>query len=236
LAARIIADAGMGVHAAGGGARRWTGRPGRAENAFRCPPHGRMRGGIWEATMKRLLVGVVLAIGAILLDADPASALSAGECAELSIHVKNLPESNSAQCGSENFGSGGDQGSGRDEFIQIMGAESIFVVSHAAAASRTYMKRLGVKDVIGNYEIFTSTDSWGDETESNDFAVRRFNAKLAGSGAKVVCFGFVHFAGHVASTTGYRHLISGYFCNFSSMPPTDSWIDKLVGSIDYGFE
>ena len=186
--------------------------------------------------MKRLRVGVLLAIIGVLLDARPASALSAGECAGLSIHVKNLPEANSAQCGSENFGGGGDQGSGRDEFIQIMGAESIFVVSHAAAASRTYMKRLGVKDVIGNYGIFTTTDSWGEETESSDFAVRRFDAKLAGSGAKVVCFGFVRFSGHVARSTGYRHLISGYACNFTSTPPTDSRIDELVGSIDYDFE
>ena len=186
--------------------------------------------------MKRLVVGVVLAVAGVLLHAAPASGLSAGECAALSIHVKDLPEANSARCGSESFGGGGDQGSGRDEFIQIMGAESIFVVSHAAAASRTYMKRLGVKDVIGNYDIFASTDNWGEETESNDFAVRRFNGKLAGSGAKVVCFGFVHFTGHVASTTGYRHVISGYACNFTPTPPTDSRIDELVGSIRYDFE
>ena len=101
----------------------------------------------------------------------------------MSIHVKDLPEASAARCGSENFGGGGDPGSGRDEFIQIMGADSISVISHAAAESRTYMKRLGVKDVIGNYDIFESTDDWGDETESSDFAVRRFNAKLAGSGA-----------------------------------------------------
>jgi len=199
-------------------------------------PHGRMRGGIEEATMKRLLVGALLAIVGVALQAERASAASAGECAGLSVHVKELPEASSAQCGSQNFGGGGDQGSGKDEFIQIMGADSIFVVSHAAAAGRTYMKRLGVKDVIGNYHIFESTDNWGEETESNDFAVRRFNAKLARSGTKVVCFGFVHFTGHVAGTTGYRHLISGYSCNFSSTPPTDSRIDQLVGGIAYDFE
>ncbi len=186
--------------------------------------------------MKRLLMGVLLSILGVAPHAERASAMSAGECAGLSIHVKDLPEASSAQCGSRNFGGGGDQGSGRDEFIQIMGADSISVVSHAAAAGRTYMKRLGVKDLIGNYDAFESTDNWGDETESSDFAVRRFNAKLAESGAKVVCFGFVHFAGHVAGATGYRHLISGFSCNFSPTPPTDARIDELVGSIDYGFE
>jgi hypothetical protein len=200
------------------------------------PPQGRMRAGIEEATMKRLAVGVLLALAGFALPAARTSALSAGECAGLSIRIKDLPEASAARCGSEKFGGGGDQGSGMDEFIQIMGAESIFVVSHAAAGTRTYLKRLGVKDVIGNYGIFESIDNWGDETESNDFAVRRFDAKLAGTGAKVLCFGFVHFAGHVASSTGYRHLISGYACNFSSTPPTDSRIDQLVGSIDDDFE
>lgn len=186
--------------------------------------------------MKRLLVGVLLSILGVALHVERASALSAGECAELSIHVKDLREASSARCGAENFGGGGDQGSGRQEFIQIMGADSVFVVSHAAASGHTYMKRLGVKDVIGNYDAFESADNWGDETESNDFAVRRFNAKLAGSGAEVVCFGFVHFSGHFAGTTGYRHIISGFSCNFSATPPTDARIDELVGSIDYGFE
>jgi hypothetical protein len=195
-----------------------------------------MRGGIEEATMKRLIVGVVLAILSMALHAERASALSAAECAELSIHVKALPEASSARCGSEKFGGGGDQGFGRQEFIQIMGADSVFIVSHAAAEGHTYMKRLGVKDVIGNYDAFESTSNWGDETESGNFAVRRFDAKFAGSGAAVACFGFVHFAGHVAGATGYRHIISGFSCNFSATPPTDARIDELMGSIDYGFE
>lgn len=185
--------------------------------------------------MKRLVVGVLMAVAVFTLPVERAAALSAEECAGLSIRVKDLPEASTARCGGENFGSGGDLGSGRDEFIQIMGADSIFVVSHAAAGTRTYMKRLGVKDVIGNYHIFESTDDWGEETESSDFSVRRFNATLD-SGAKLACFGFVHFSGHVAGATGYRHLISGYACNFSPTPPTDSRIDKLVGSIDYDFE
>jgi hypothetical protein len=246
LAARIMAEAGLGVHVAGGrfgagvGVWRFSAmdRRGRAGGECIPPPHYRRRGrgGVEEATMKRLLVGVLLTTTGVALGAGRASALSAGECAGLSIRVKDLPEATSAQCGSENFGGGGDRGSGIDEFIQIIGAESMFVVSHAAAGTRTYLKRLGVKDVIANYSIFESTDNWGDETESDDFAVRRFNAKLAGSGSQVVCFGFVHFAGHVARSTGYRHLISGYSCNFTSVPPTDSRIDKLVGSIDFDFE
>jgi hypothetical protein len=186
--------------------------------------------------MKRLVVGVLAAMAALALPAERAAALSAGECTELSIRVKDLPEASSARCGSQNFGGGGDQGSGKDEFIQIMGVDSIAVVSHAAAGTRTYMKRLGVKDVIGNYHIFERTEDWGEETESSNFSVRRFTATLTGSGTKVACFGFIRFTGHVAGATGYRHLISGYSCNFSTTPPTDARIDKLVRSIDYDFE
>jgi len=192
--------------------------------------------GASEATMKRLIVGVVAAIAAIAGPEERGWALSAGECADLSIRVKELPEASSAQCGAENFGGGGDQGSGRDEYIQIMEADSIIVISHASVGVRTYLKRLGVKDVIGNFSIFASTDNWGEETESHDFSVRRFDAKLRGNGTEVACFGFVHFAGHVARSTGYRHLISGYSCNFGSARPTDARIDQLVGSIDYDFE
>jgi len=192
--------------------------------------------GASEATMKRLIVGVVAAMAAIAGLGERSWALSAGECADLSIRVKDLPEASSAQCGSENFGGGGDQGSGRDEYIQIMEADSIIVISHASVGVRTYLRRLGVKDVIGNFSIFASTDNWGEETESHDFAVRRFDAKLSGNGTEVVCFGFVHFAGHVARSTGYRHLISGYSCNFNSSRPTDARIDQLIGSIDYDFE
>ena len=186
--------------------------------------------------MKRLIVGVMAAMVAIAAAGERASAMSAEECAGLSIRVKDLPEANSAQCGSENFGGGGDQGSGRDEYIQIMEADSIIIISHASVGLRTYLRRLGVKDVIGNFRIFASTDNWGEETESHDFSVRRFDAKLTGSGASVRCFGFVHFTGHVARSTGYRHLISGYSCNFGATPPTDDRIDQLVGSIDYDFE
>jgi hypothetical protein len=186
--------------------------------------------------MKRLVVGVLLSILVVALHVERASALSAGECADLSIHVKDLPEASAARCGSENFGGGGDTGFGRQEVIQIIGVDSVSVISHAAAEGHTYMKRLGVKDVIGNYDAFESTSDWGDETESSNFAVRRFNAKLAGSGAAVACFGFVHFAGHVAGATGYRHIISGFSCSFSAIPPTDARIDALMGSIDYEFE
>jgi hypothetical protein len=185
--------------------------------------------------MKRLVVWALLAMAGAALPAERAAAMSAGECAGLSIHMKDLPEASSTQCGAENFG-GGDQGSGRAEFIQIMGSDSISVVSHASAGVRTYLKRLGVKDMIANYEIFASTDHWGEEIESNDFTVRRFDAKLAGTGAPLACFGFVHFAGHVARSTGYRHVISGYSCNFGPTTPTDARIDTLVGSIAYDFE
>jgi len=192
--------------------------------------------GIGEARMKRLVAGMLLAMAAIVLRAQPAAALSSGECADLSIRVKTPPAESSMRCGAKDFGGGGDQGSGRDEFIEIMGTDSITVVSHSAAGTRTYMLRLGVKEVMHNYRIFESTDNWGDETESGRFTLRRFDATLKGSGTKVRCIGFVHFTGHVANTTGYRHLIGGYSCSFGPTPPADSRIDALVSGIDYDFE
>jgi hypothetical protein len=175
-------------------------------------------------------------MAAVGLQVPQALALSAEECSDLAIRLKTPPPSSTVRCGHSDFGGGGDQGSGRDEYIQIMGTDSVSVISHAAAGTRTYMLRLGVKEVMHNYSIFQSTDNWGDETESGRFTTRSFDGKLSGSGAKVLCVGFVHFTGHVANTTGYRHLISGFSCSFGGARPTDGRIDDLVGSIDYDFE
>ena len=161
-------------------------------------------------------------------------ALSSGECAGLSVQVRGLPEAASAECESGNIGGGGDQGSGSDEFIRIVSETSILIVSHAHVGRHTYLRRLSVKDIIGNFRGFDSVDGWGEERESGDFTVRPFRAEMSG-GNGLACFGFSLYSGHVARTTGYRHHIGGFYCDFGGMPVTDVRIDEVVGSIEYNF-
>jgi hypothetical protein len=185
--------------------------------------------------MKTRLMRAVLATAGVLLLSSEAGSSGPAECAELSVRIEGLPQPLSMECGTRGIGGGGDQGSGTSEFIQAIGVDFVFVVTHAAAGHHTYFLRLGVKDVVENYRAFDTTDGWGDETESGEFAVRRFEAGLAGSGARAACFGFTRFSGHVARTTGYRHHLSGFYCDLAGSPPTDGRIDEMMNSVKYDF-
>ncbi len=176
---------------------------------------------------------LLLAAGAMLSPVEATAALSVGECAGMSIRVEDVPGAISTECGSRDIGGGGDQGTGSREVVQVLGPTFVFVVSHASVGHRTYLVRLGVRDVIQNHPVFETTDGWGDETNRGAFTVRRFDARLAGMQA--ACFGFTRFSGHVAGTTGYRHLISGYYCDFAGLPPTDALIDDMMGRVGYDF-
>jgi hypothetical protein len=179
-------------------------------------------------------VALLLAAGAVLPPIESQAGLSAGECAGLSIQVEDVPQAISTECGSRNIGGGGDQGSGKRDVVQVLGPAFVFVVSHASVGHRTYLVRLGVRDVILNYPVFEATDGWGDEVKRGAFTIRRFEAKLAG-GLEAACFGFTRFSGHVAGTTGYRHLISGYYCDFAGSPPTEARIDDILSRVRYDF-
>ena len=101
----------------------------------------------------------------------------------------------------------------------------------AATSTNWYMNGL----IIGEYEVFQKTEDWGDSTESADFRVRRFKATMSDGKSHADCFGFSHYAGHVPQSTGYRHHISGFYCDFSGSQPADSRIEQLLGAIEYNF-
>jgi len=163
-------------------------------------------------------------------------ALSSGECAALSVQIKGLPEAAMAECETGNFGGGGgDRGHGSGEFIRVLNARAIFVITHAYVGRHTYLMRLGVKDIVGGFGGFDSIDEWGEERDSGDFAVRRFSAKSAGARSDMACFGFSLYAGHVPHTTGYRHHIAGFYCDIAGVAVTDGRIDELLDAIEYSF-
>ncbi len=191
-------------------------------------------GGTGDMTTRWLGAALALAVGAVLLPSG-ARALSSGECAALSIQIKGLPESAAAECEAGSFGGGGDRGSGRDEFVRMVNAGSIFIVVHAHAGRQTYLRRMSVKDMIGSFSGFDSVEDWGEEGESGDFATRRFRGKMGGAASEMACFGFSLYAGHFAGTTGYRHHLGGFYCDFDGATVSDGRIEEVVGSIEYNF-
>jgi len=175
------------------------------------------------------------ALALVLLQPHAAAGQSDAGCAALTIKVVGIPEAASAECNVHKLG-GGD-GTGTNEFIKMMGPGAVFVVSHTYVGLRTYVVRQGIKDFIGDITFFEKTEAWGDEEESGDFDVRRFDARIRGGGDhRMACFGFSRYSGHVPNSGGYRHHIDGFYCDFVGREVAADRIDVLLGSIKYDFE
>jgi hypothetical protein len=185
-------------------------------------------GGMWT----RLMLAGLLA--AVVVWPTAVAALSAEECDQIDIHFKGLPGAASPRCDIGSIGGGGDRGSAKTEMIQVIDSRFVFVVSHAAVGQRSYLRRLTVNEMLRNYGAFASIDDVGEEAESGEFSVRRFNGKFS-DGARTACFGFARYSGHVSHTTGYRHLINGFYCDLDESSPSDSRIDEVLGSLEYSF-
>lgn len=164
----------------------------------------------------------------------PWAMASADECDGFELRFKGLPGA-SANCEAGGIGGGGgDRGSGTSETIQVFGSRFVFIASHASVGHRTYLIRLTVKELLRNSRAFSSIDEWGEESDNGNFSVHRFKGKFF-DGARTACFGFARYSGHVPRTTGYRHLINGFYCDMDEEPPTDGRIGEVLGSLEYGF-
>ncbi len=185
--------------------------------------------------MQNCVWGPLLAWATILLLPAMAGAQAASDCDGLTIKVTGLPAAGEAECEQRKIG-GGD-GTGTNEFIRIVGPASIFIVSHTYVGLRTYVIRRGIKDFIADIEGFETTENWADEQDDGDFTVRRFDAKIrGGNSAPAACFGFTRYSGHVPNSGGYRHNISGFYCDFLKRDLAAARIDELIASIKYDFE
>lgn len=185
--------------------------------------------------MKTRLWGALLSVAGLCLSLSPAPAiaLSAGECAKLSIRITGRDAAR-AECEIISLRGDGD-GSATSEYVQISEPGAIVSLSHAYAGTMSFLLRIDVKSIFKDVSVFESTSDWGEEDESGDFDVRSFKAKFADDGPQAACVAFSHYAGHVARTTGYRHHISGFYCDLTGTPPPASRIDELLGNIEHDF-
>lgn len=186
-------------------------------------------------TMTRYVWSLLWGLALVLLQPLSAAGQSNTGCSALTLKVVGIPEAASAECDVHKLG-GGD-GTGTNEFIKMGGPGTIFVVSHTYVGLRTYVIRQGIKDFIDDISLFEKTEGWGDEEESTDFDVRRFEAKIRGGGDRqMTCFGFSRYSGHVPNSGGYRHHIDGFYCDLLAREIAAGRIDELLSSIKYDFE
>jgi hypothetical protein len=185
--------------------------------------------------MKRGAWGLMHGGVGVLLASAASAGTSSVDCGSLDVRLQGIAEAAQAKCESGAFG-GGDKGKGKSELIQVDGPAAWFVVSHVEAGVRTYVRRQGVKDVLAGQAVFAKTEEWGDSTEIADFEVRRFKATMpGGTSATAQCFGFSLYSGHVPQSTGYRHHLDGFYCDFTGQRPTDGRINELLAAIRYDF-
>jgi hypothetical protein len=118
--------------------------------------------------------------------------------------------------------------------IEAQDALSFIVVYHDRAGTRTFLKRTDPNQLFGHAIKLDSEDSWSAQASvSNGFTVRTFFGKLKSVSEKVPCFAFARYTGHVAHTTGFRHMVGGIYCEVvpSDEPVTAARIDQMTGKI-----
>ncbi len=175
-----------------------------------------------------LLAGLLLGggpAGAVMRDAD---------CDDLDIAVEPAADFRTIECEAGQTVHGGGSGNVGMSSIEAQDALSFIVVYHDRAGVRTYLTRTDPKQLFGNSLKLDIEDSWSALTSvSNGFTVRTFFGKLKSLSDKVPCFAFARYTGHVAHTTGFRHMVGGIYCEVvpSDEPVTAARIDQMTGKI-----
>jgi|SRR5215470_8173931 len=168
----------------------------------------------------------------------PLSALWAADadCESLGIALASTSGFNEIKCTSG--GSGGGGLSQTEEGIVASGAATLFVIRHAAAGVRTYFTRASTRQITDAVSAFGKIENWGAAPGGNQFEVARFNGRLADHpDLPLACFAFSRFTGHVDhSSSGFRHMLYGFYCVAVADQIPDAEVRRLIGSITFNFE
>jgi hypothetical protein len=181
---------------------------------------------------------VVAALALTLALAAPLSAPRAADadCESLDIGLSSRSGFSEITCSSG--GSGGGGLSETEEGIFAKGAAKFFVVRHAAAGVRTYYTRVSTRQIIDSVSAFSKIENWGAAPGGNQFEVARFNGQLKDrADLPLACFAFSRFTSHVdRSTSGFRHILYGFYCVAVADQIPDAEIRRLIASITFSFE
>jgi hypothetical protein len=157
------------------------------------------------------------------------------DCASLDIAIEAPADFSEFTCDSGSFTGGGP--SRTEESMVASGPASLFVVRHAVAGIHTYFNRLDTRVFIDDGTTFERIEDWAAAPGGNRFIVARFKGWLAGKpDLPLACFGFSRFTGHVAHSTGFRHLLFGFYCTALLEDVADAEVRRLIEAIKFDFE
>jgi hypothetical protein len=180
------------------------------------------------------LSAALLLVAGILLGSSGAGAVMRDtECDELDISLEPAADFRSIECEAGQFQGGGDGGNVGMATIEAEDALSFFIIYHDRAGNRTYLSRSDPKSLFAESIDFAVKGSWSGSSVHNGFTVSRFFGKFEASPDQVPCFAFTRYSGHVAHTTGFRHMVGGFYCEFvpSDDPVTDARVDQMTAKV-----
>ena len=157
------------------------------------------------------------------------------DCASLGIALDPSAGFSETKCDSGNYSGGGP--SHTAEGIVASGLASVFVVRHATAGVRTYFSRTDTRVLVDGDSPFAKIENWTSAPGGNQFTVARFKGWLTGKpDMPLGCFAFSRFTGHVASSSGFRHIVYGFYCSALADQISDTEVRRLIDAIKFSFE
>lgn len=178
------------------------------------------------------VAALVLAAALLIPAASPAAK---EDCSALDIALGPLPEFKTVECDAGSFRHG--EVSHMAEVISASGSASVYVIHHLESGVRTYFNRLDTRRLLDDLGEFATIDKWGAGPGGDGFMVARFKGTLEDAkNFPLSCFGFSRFSGHVASTSGYRHIVYGFYCSAQPDDVAGADIRRLIGALTFDFE
>jgi hypothetical protein len=157
------------------------------------------------------------------------------DCASLDIAIESSAGFSETRCDSGSFSGGGP--SRTEEGIVASGSGSLFVVRHAVAGVRTYFNRMDTRALVDAGSPFAKIEDWAAAPGGNQFVAARFKGWLTGKpGMPLACFAFSRFTGHVARSTGFRHVVYGFYCTALAEEVSDADVRRLIDAVKFSFE
>lgn len=157
------------------------------------------------------------------------------DCGSLDIELAPLPEFTKVECDRGSFRGGGP--SHTEEVIAASSSTSLFIIYHLQAGVRTYFERRDTKALLENLGDFATIENWSAAPGGDKFLVARFRGALTEmTDARLSCFGFSRFSGHVANSPGYRQFVYGFYCALQFDDVSDGDVRRLMAALKFHFE
>jgi hypothetical protein len=187
------------------------------------------------AGMTGLGLWPLIAAFALALVVPLSAPLAETDCGSLDIALESSAEFPELKCDTSSFAGGGP--SQTEEGIVASGTGSLFVIRHVVAGVRTYFNRQDTRALVDIGGAFAKIENWTSAPGGNQFMVARFRGRLTGKpDLPLACFAFSRFTGHVARSSGFRHIVYGFYCTALAEDMSDDDVRRLIDAVKFSFE